>query len=79
MPGELSRDACARCGAVYAPSRTAGACPLCGLAAATARPARAAALWADADAFLVLVVLGFTVANLLLLALVAVAINQVGR
>ncbi len=76
MSAELMRDTCARCSAIYAPSRTSLECPLCGLHAGADRSDGTSTPWADPSNRVVLLVAGFTLANILLFALMALAISR---
>lgn len=75
MPADAERVRCDRCGARFASALTGGECPLCGLvvAAHDVDPLRAAL--EDPDRRMTLIVLGFTLANVLLLAVIALAIS----
>lgn len=65
--------ACARCAAPYRPRLTEGACPVCDTPAPGVAPRRLRRL-DDADDRLLAIVVLATIANVLLLAVLAVAV-----
>lgn len=73
-PGD--RHVCARCAARYRPRLTQGHCPLCGLDAPPGwRPRPRALASLDPDNRAIVLVLGATIGNLLVLAVVAVLLR----
>lgn len=69
------RVGCARCAASYAPRLTGGTCPVCDAAPAGAVGlGRRPRMWDDADGRLLAIVSAATIANVLLLGLLALAV-----
>lgn len=64
---------CPRCGVAYRPSLTAGTCPVCGTRPPGAQAHRPRA-WEGSDDRLLAIVVVATIANVLLLSLLAVLV-----